>query len=344
MYKVIAIGGSFGAMRVLLKIVSALPEDFPGALLIVTHIGARKSSLAEILGKASRLPVRDARDGEPVAGGVILLAPSDHHMLVSEDGGAIRLYHGPKENHTRPAIDPLFRSVAVAYGEQAIGVILSGYLDDGVAGLRAIKSLGGYVIVQDPADAAADSMPSMALGSLAVDMALLSDDIGPELVKRLTTDRSESPMPKPSNGAGVDKESVKSSLKLENRMSAGEGGLAELARIATPSTFTCPECHGTLWELNDGGARRFRCHTGHAYTARILEQLQGDVVEEALWAAVRALQEREKMLRDLHAGGSDVERSEKSYAALAETAANQAALLRAMLERTDGDTDKPADG
>ena len=338
MHKVIAIGGSFGAMRVLLKIVSVLPEDFPGALLIVTHIGARKSSLAEILGKASRLPVRDARDGEPVTGGVILLAPSDHHMLVSEDGGTIRLYHGPKENHTRPAIDPLFRSVAVAYGEQAIGVILSGYLDDGVAGLGAIKSLGGYVIVQHPADAEADSMPSMALGSLAVDMALFSDDIGPELLKRFNTDRSESPMSKPLSGAG---ESAKSWLELENRMSTGEGGMAELARIATPSTFTCPECHGTLWQLNDNGVRRFRCHTGHAYTARILEQLQGDAVEEALWAAVRALQEREKMLRDLHADGADVDRSERSYAALAETASNQAALLRAMLERPDGGQDKP---
>lgn len=338
MHKVIAIGGSFGAMRVLLKIVSALPVDFPGTLLIVTHIGARRSSLAEILAKDSLLPVRDARDGEPVTGGLVLLAPADYHMLVSEDGATVRLHHGPKENHTRPAIDPLFRSVAIAYGERAIGVILTGYLDDGVAGLQAIKSLGGCAIVQDPADAAAGSMPSMALESVAVDMMLRSDDIGPELVRRVQSERLESSMTTPSNGA--EAEPVKSWLKLENRMSAGQGELSELAKIATPSTFTCPECHGTLWQLTDSGVPRFRCHTGHGYTARILEELQGDVVEEALWAAVRALQEREKMLRDLHAGTSDRERADKSYAAQAAIASDQAALLRGMLERPEKDADR----
>lgn len=339
MHKVIAIGGSFGAMRVLLKIVSALPGDFPATLLIVTHIGARRSSLAEILAKDSALPVRDARDGEPVTAGVVLLAPADHHMLVGEDGSTIRLYHGPKENHTRPAIDPLFRSVAAAYRGRAIGVILTGYLDDGVAGLQAIKALGGCAIVQDPADAAADSMPTMALASVAVDRMLRSDEIGPELVRLVQSDRLEAPMSTPSNEA--DAESLASRLKLENRMSAGLGGLQELAMIATPSTFTCPECHGTLWQLNDHGVRRFRCHTGHAYTARILEEMQGDVVEEALWAAVRALQEREKMLRDLHAGASDSERSEKSYAARAAALSNQAALLRAMLERPQEGKSEP---
>ena len=340
MYKVIAIGGSFGAMRVLLKIVSVLPGDFPGTVLIVTHIGARRSHLAEILGKVCRLPVRNACDGEPVSGGVVLLAPADRHMVVSEDGRAVRLYQGPKENHTRPAIDPLFRSVAVAYGEQAIGVILTGYLDDGVAGLAAIKALGGYVIVQDPAEAAADSMPGLALESVAVDMALRSDDIGAELVKRFHSDRSEAPMSIPSEGAGAELAAIKSALKVENQMSAGQGGLAELARIATPSTFTCPECPGTLWQLNDLGVRRFRCHTGHAYTARVLEESQGDAVEEALWAALRALHEREKMLRDLHAGGSDVERSEKSDLARAETVAQQAALLRAMMVRPGNHDDQ----
>ncbi|USX12859.1 chemotaxis protein CheB [Oxalobacteraceae bacterium OTU3CAMAD1] len=338
MHRVIAIGGSFGAMRVLLKIVSALPADFPGTLLIVTHIGARRSALAEILAKDSVLPVRDARDGAPVAAGVVLLAPADYHMLVSEDGSTVRLHHGAKENHARPAIDPLFRSVAVAYGKQAIGVILTGYLDDGAAGLQAIKSLGGCAIVQDPADAAAASMPSMALASVAVDMMLRSDDIGPELVRRVQSERLESSMTTPSDDA--EAASVKSWLKLENRMSAGQGGLQELAKIATPSTFTCPECHGTLWQLTDNGVPRFRCHTGHAYTARILEELQGDVVEEALWAAVRALQEREKMLRDLHAGASERERAEKAYAAQSAIASDQAALLRGMLERPEKDADQ----
>lgn len=340
MHKVIAIGGSYGAMRVLVKIVAALPGDFPAPVLIVTHIGARRSSLAEILAKDSALPVRDARDGEAVTGGVILLAPADYHMLVSEDGATIRLYHGPKENHTRPAIDPLFRSVAVAYGARAIGVVLTGYLDDGAAGLQAIKSLGGYAIVQDPADAEAASMPSMALESVAVDMVLSPDDIGPQLVRCVQSDRLESSMTTPSKDDDADADAIKSGLALENRMSAGENAFAELATIATPSTFTCPECHGTLWQLKDSSVRRFRCHTGHAYTARILEALQGDAVEEALWAAVRALQEREKMLRDLHAGTSERERAEKAYAAQAAIVSDQAALLRGMLERPEKDTEQ----
>nr|WP_315401438.1 chemotaxis protein CheB [uncultured Duganella sp.] len=333
MFNVIAIGGSFGAMRVLEKIVAALPADFPAAVLVVTHIGARKSALAEILAKFSRLPVRDARDGEALAPGTVLLAPSDQHMLLSEDGATVRLHHGPKENHTRPAIDPLFRSVALACGTRAVGVVLTGYLDDGVAGLQAIKALGGRALVQDPAGAAAPSMPTLAIESVAVDRVVSAGDIGPELVELVNSFRWEAPMSTPSR----DAEAVRARLAVENRMSAGEGGLAELATIAKPSTFTCPDCHGTLWQLMGTGGARFRCHTGHAYSTRTLEALQGEAVEQALWAAVRALQEREKMLRDAHAGATEAQRSASDYATRAQKAANQAALLRAMLEGRDED-------
>jgi two-component system chemotaxis response regulator CheB len=333
MHSIIAIGGSFGAMQVLLKILAALPEDFPGTLLVVTHIGARKSSLAEILHKVSRLPVRDARDGDALDAGLVLLAPADQHMLVSEDGRAVRLYHGPKENHTRPAIDPLFRSVAVGCGARAIGVILTGYLDDGVAGLQAIKSLGGIAIVQHPADAAAASMPSLALESVAVDHVLPADRIGPELARLA----SAAPLPveeaimssKPE--PGKDQLATEAALKLENQMSAGDAGMQELARIATPSTFTCPECHGTLWRLGDGGVTRYRCHTGHAFTARILQKMQCDEVEDALWGAVRALQERERMLDDLLVGDVLTEQAGPSHAEQRSAVRRQIELLRQML-------------
>jgi two-component system chemotaxis response regulator CheB len=205
MHQVVAIGGSFGAMHVLLKIVRALPRELNGTLLVVTHIGARKSALAEILAKDCRIPVRDAQDGEQLLPGLVLIAPPDRHMLVSEDGGSIRLHDGPKENHTRPAIDPLFRSVAKAYGARAAGVILTGYLEDGVAGLRAIKSSGGYAMVQDPAEAAASSMPTLALESVAVDLCLRSGDIGAEIVRRVADgSRAESqaePQAEPQAGA-----------------------------------------------------------------------------------------------------------------------------------------------
>ncbi|OBV41387.1 chemotaxis protein CheB [Janthinobacterium psychrotolerans] len=201
MQPLIAIGASAGGMEALSTIFAALPADFPAAILVVTHVGARKSLLPALLAKTSALPVRHAQDREPIRPGRILLAPPDLHMLVSITAGQpmVELTRGPRENHTRPAIDPLFRSAAAALGPQVVGVILSGYLDDGTAGLQAIKACGGMALVQEPEDAVAPSMPDSALRNVAVDRRLPAAGIAPALLALVkdmaasVADRTEAP-------------------------------------------------------------------------------------------------------------------------------------------------------
>ena len=293
MQTLILIGASVGGVDALSTIVAALPVNLPAAILIVTHVGARKSVLPEILAKTSALPVRFAEDGEPVRPGRILLAPPDRHMLVVNTAGqaVIELTRGPKENHTRPAIDPLFRSAAAAFGPAVVGVILSGYLDDGTVGLQAIKVCGGKVLVQDPQEAVAPSMPQSALENVDVDWCLPLAQIAPALLALASGKPPSLPPAQPTPQW----------IAVENRFAKGEGNMEQLEKIATPSTFTCPECQGTLWELHDRQLQRFRCHTGHSFTAKILAELQHAKAEEAIWAAVRALQEKEKLYQSLAA-------------------------------------------
>ncbi len=184
METLIVIGASAGGVTALSAIFAALPASFPAAILAVMHVGARKSVLPDILDKNSALPVRFAETGEAVRAGRILLAPPDRHMLVANPAGraTVELNRGPREHYTRPAIDPLFRSAAAACGPKVVGVILSGYLDDGTAGLRAIKARGGKALVQEPREAQAPSMPHSALAHVAVDWCLPVAGIAPVLL------------------------------------------------------------------------------------------------------------------------------------------------------------------
>ncbi|MBE3024233.1 chemotaxis protein CheB [Janthinobacterium sp. BJB1] len=184
METLIVMGASAGGVNALSTTFAALPAGFPAAILVVMHVGRRKSVLPEILGKHSALPVRFAETGEPLRAGCILLAPPDRHMLVVRLAGraTVELTRGPREHHTRPAIDPLFRSAAAAFGPKTVGVILSGYLDDGTAGLRAIKAHGGRVLVQEPQEAQAPSMPQSALAHVAVDWRLSVAGMAPVLL------------------------------------------------------------------------------------------------------------------------------------------------------------------
>jgi two-component system chemotaxis response regulator CheB len=183
--KIVVIGGSFGAVSALSTILSSLPSDFPAPILIVSHIGAHDSVLPEVLAQSSALPISHAQDIEHLIAGRALLAPPDAHLTVSQDGhiACARLLRGPKEHHTRPAVDPLFRSAAAEFGKNVIGVLLSGYLDDGAAGLQAIKDGGGVAIVQDPAEADAGEMPGNALARVEVDMTLRLREIPPALIE-----------------------------------------------------------------------------------------------------------------------------------------------------------------
>ena len=296
MSKIVVIGGSAGAINSLKLILPLLPHDFPAAILIVTHIGAHRSVLPEILQRCSLIPVRHANDGEQISPGRILLAPPDEHLVVGRRGerAYARLVHGPKENHCRPSIDPLFRSAATAFGQNTIGVLLSGYLNDGTVGLQAIKACGGFALVQDPAEAEASEMPASALKYVDVDRVLSVDEMVSALIELTRPDMQQ--------GTKAHQHTVSGApnwIDIENRMSVRDSDMDDLERIGKPSSLTCPECNGALWEIHGKGPIRYRCHTGHAFTARVLEALQEEAVEDAIWGAIRALHEQERLFSRL---------------------------------------------
>lgn len=296
MPKIVLIGGSAGAVKALQQILSTLPGDFPAAILIVTHVGAYKSIVPDILGRCSALPVSHAVDGESIVSGRVLVAPPDEHLTVSVDGGKaiVRLLHGPKENHCRPAIDPLFRSAAAAFREDAIGVVLTGYLDDGTVGLQAIKSCGGVAVVQDPIEAEAVDMPASAIEHVNVDRVLRLSEIGPALVELAGNGVTARGTSRKNSVSGVQ-----SWIDIENRIAGMDSDIDLLKRLGKRSALTCPECSGALWEVDHEGLLRYRCHTGHGFTARVLEALQREAVEDAVWGAIRVLHEQERLFTTL---------------------------------------------
>jgi len=293
---VVVIGTSVGGVEALRTLVGGLPAQFAATVLIVMHVGHHDSILPSLLAGVTRLPARHARDGDVLEPGRILIAPPDFHLLVVRDRstpgrfGRVMLSRSARENHARPAVDPLFRSAAAAYGSRAIGVVLTGMLDDGTAGLQAIKACGGKAIVQLPEEALAQGMPESALRNVEVDRVLRLADMGRALEQMVAENLAAA--------RGTPRE-VPEWVRVENRFAQEDGGMEALSRIGAPSTFTCPECHGTLWELHGVAPKRFRCHTGHAFTERHLCEQQGEAVEESLWSAVRALAEKEKLLRQM---------------------------------------------
>lgn len=282
---VVVIGASSGGLQALQTLVGGLPAGFPAAVFIVLHVSPHHESILPLLlSKAGPLPASHALDREPVTAGRVYVAPPGHHLVL--EPGHVRLTRGPRENRVRPAIDPLFRSAAYAFGARVVGVILTGALDDGTAGLWAIKDRGGVAVVQDPAEAEVPSMPQSALRYVEVDYCLEVARIAPALA-RLAWEGVEE-----KGGAPVSEE-----LGIERRIALGERALeAEVLRLGEPSPFTCPECHGSLVRLRGGGPVRFRCHTGHAYTLGSLLEEVVEGTEDALWGALRAVQEKELLL------------------------------------------------
>jgi two-component system chemotaxis response regulator CheB len=274
-------------MDALEKLVSGLPTDLPAAVLVVWHLSPGiKSVLPNVLSRAGPLPASNPQDGDPIVPGHIYVAPADHHILVER--GYMRVTRGPKENRFRPAVDPLFRSAAYVYGPRVIGVVLSGALDDGTAGLWTVKLRGGTAIVQDPADAQHRSMPLNALENVAVDYKLPAMEIGPLLA--LLVRQEALPQPRIS-----EKEQKKT--EHEVKIAAERDGLDEhVMNYGQLSPFTCPECHGVLTQLEEGTIVRFRCHTGHAYSADTLLDSTTEDIEDRLWDAIRALDETVMML------------------------------------------------
>jgi two-component system chemotaxis response regulator CheB len=320
----IAIGTSSGGVDALQSLVSQLPPDLPATLAIVMHVGAHASILPSLLTAAGPLPATHAKDGEPYAPGRIYVAPPDLHMVV--EGAQLRIVKGAKENFARPAIDPLLRSTATEKGPRAVGVILTGLLDDGAAGLEAIQACGGATIVQDPDDAFAGDMPLHA--------SPFADDILP--LAALGARFVELTRNEPGRVARDDsaRRGILERLYAEQRAWRGShAAVRDLTRIAEPSTFTCPECSGALWRLNGTRMVRYRCHTGHAYSSASLTQGRSDDVERTLMETLRALHEREMMSRALseHFAGVGNVAAQQREQDTARRAARAAGILQALI-------------
>ena len=315
------VGASAGGVEALQGLVRLLPADLPAAVFVVLHTTSENpSALPSILSRAGPLPAVHARDGDAVRHGRILVAPPDHHLLL--DRGSVRVIIGPRENRNRPAVDPLFRSAAYAYGPRVIGVVLSGMLDDGTAGLRAIKTRGGVAVVQDPKEALFAGMPRSAIENVDVDHCLPIAAIAP-LLARL----SREPVPDEGSRLGTD---------LETRTLLETPNVKTMATLGTPSGLSCPDCSGPLWDMEHSDFPRFRCHVGHAFSAESLVASQSEAVEFSLWAALRALDEKAELARRL-ASRARTRNQEKLAKRLEEDAAamrEQVGLLRDMVSRT----------
>ena len=314
---IVVIGASAGGLEAVLSIAGGLPADLQASLFVVLHQSPGwKSALPQLLAKAGPLPAGHPADGEHIGAGRIYVAPNDHHMLL--EAGCVRITRGPRENRFRPAVDPLFRSAAYIYGARAVGVVLSGALDDGASGLYTLKLRGGTAIVQDPSDATVSAMPLNALQYTEADYTVPAAAIG-GLLARVVREPAPHARRLPP---GEDEKTLHEIRIAQGRTEAGQ----DFTRFGTLTPFTCPECRGVLARVKDGGIVRFRCHTGHAFSRQTLLGSIARDVEESLYDALRALHEAAMHLEDLAAHfGREGD---------GEAAARSLALVRASRERS----------
>jgi two-component system chemotaxis response regulator CheB len=323
---IVVVGTSAGGMDALSRLVTQLPADFPAAILIVQHMSADATGdmLVKNLAEKGKLPCKHPSDGEGIEPGHVYVAPSDHHMLVEKR--LILVTKGARENRSRPSIDPLFRSAAVAYGSGAIGVVLTGYLDDGTSGMMAIKRCGGTCIVQDPMDAAFPDMPQSVLNNLKVDHCVPLARMGALLVELVRRP------PKGSKRHGIP-EDIMIEAKIAKRVLSD---LSAVEALGDQVPFNCPECGGVLWKIGKGTLVRYRCHTGHAFTSSVLLAEQTLKIEETLWVALRMFEERRNLLHTMavsKSGATGV--GAKSASDRAKDSEIHIARIRAMLLSSD---------
>jgi two-component system chemotaxis response regulator CheB len=319
---ILVIGGSAGAMQPLRAILAALPKDFPAAVFVVMHVSPGSPGLlADILNLWGMLPASNAVDREPIRHGRIYVAPPDHHLLIHR--GAVHVARGPRENRFRPAIDPLFRTAARFYGPRVMGLLLSGGLSDGVYGLMLVKNAGGVAIVQNPQDAEIPDLLHNALEHVEADFVAPAVEIAPLLMKLASEPIAQAAATTSSNPGHADEDATESEdMGLPHRPPEGE--LAPLV---------CPECGGTLWEARHGTLLRYECHEGHAFTAESLLDGQSEMIEEALWAALRSLDENAELHRRIAARARSSNRLEsaKTFEQHAQDAEERANLIRKVL-------------
>ncbi|MFV8319145.1 chemotaxis protein CheB [Mycobacterium sp. 23] len=282
---VVAIGASAGGVEALTRLVGGLSADLPYAFLVALHMPpAAPSVLARILNRSGPLAAVTAEQGCELKPAHLYVAVPDHHLLVA--GHRILLSQGPTENGHRPAINALFRSVAVGFGARAIGVLLSGVLDDGVRGLEAIRARGGTTIGQEPDDALFPALPSAAADAGVLDQQVAAADIG-NVLRELALREVDDTDPDPD-----------AALELENRiaMASRFGTEFTAENLGPASGYTCPDCNGSLVTVSEGS---FRCRVGHAWSQESLLAARGDEVETALWVALRSLREKADLARTL---------------------------------------------
>jgi two-component system, chemotaxis family, protein-glutamate methylesterase/glutaminase len=320
----VVIGASAGGIEALQFLLNRLPESFDAPILIVLHTSNHAGSLLpQILQRAGPLPVLHPSDGTLIEKGRVYVAPPNFHMIV--EGDMIRVIKGPRENLHRPAIDPLFRSAAASFGQRAIGVILTGLLDDGTSGLMVIRTQGGEAVIQDPDDALFSAMPKSALEQVPDAHVLPLSEI-PDLLMRLV---NEEVPERVSSKTPQTRDAVKETRISELNMSE----IANEDRVGRPSPFGCPDCGGVLWEIEENGFLRFRCRVGHAYTARHLDAEQRHGVETALWAALRALEESASLYRRMaeRAGKSSHDMAAEQFESRASNTDANARILKEFL-------------
>jgi two-component system chemotaxis response regulator CheB len=317
-HDIIVVGASAGGIEVLKELARGLPKGLPAAMFVVCHFPTEwRSTLPDILSRSGPLLAQHARDGEAPYPGQIYVAPPGHHLLL--DDGRMRLTRGPRENGHRPAIDPTFRSAARAYGPRVIGVVLTGSLTDGTAGLMAIRAGGGIAVVQDPADALVASMPRSAAEIAGADHIVPAAGLAPLLSGLVWR-----PVPQPG-GTPMDPLEKMTNVVDDDMREQERGG-----RRGHLATFTCPECGGNLWQVDEHSVLRFRCHVGHAYYAEALLGEQSEALEAALWTAVRTFREKAVLSRQLaraeHERGNG--ETARRYAEQAELADRYGELIR----------------
>lgn len=328
-HDIVVVGFSAGGIDPLLRLVGNLPADFPGAVFVVHHFPPRSvSALPSILKRATTIGVAQAVDREPILPGRIYVARPDQHLLL--EAGRVRLTHGPREQGHRPAIDPLFRSAAHAYGARVAGVILSGTLDDGTAGLMEIKAHGGVALVQQPEEASYPGMSLSAIRNVPVDYVASAQELA-KILDRLARGHEQSSAP----SADFDAHSFDPAVHRDtpDPAVAGSASLRHPEELGGAATMVCPECGGVLFESERGEFLHFRCHVGHAYSEEALFASQSRALEGALWSAVRALEEKADLSRRLseRSGRRGLPRAAAQFEASAREAERGSALIRQSL-------------
>lgn len=282
----VVVGASAGGIEALSGLVAGLSGDLPASVLIVQHLAEESPGVvASMLQRHTPLAVAMAEDGMPLERGRVYVAPPNRHMLALPN--RVSVVFGPRENRSRPAIDPLFRTAAVNHGSRVIGLILTGMLADGASGLHAVARCGGVALVQSPGDARFPEMPQRALDRVPNAIQCPLSEL-PALIDRLTRE--------PTGPSLTVPESLRIEANLTERAMPDE----DWNRVpGTPTRFTCPECNGALQSIEENGVSRYRCRVGHAYSGPDLLSEKTGALEDSLWVALQTLEERIEMLRTL---------------------------------------------